>query len=232
MNRGVRWLVCAALAGAGGASWGQSEAFSVGAGLRLWQMDWTTFSYAPSGGGEVLTQSLARSQSVWIPIVSARYGNWLASVSGYGSTDFSFLSGERGSRSEFDLNVGWYPLPTLALTVGTKRVVQRGSSGSYEPRGLVFGLSASAPLGAALSMYGNLGAGSFSTPAGNPIDFDAVYRLTEVGLGYAMGPVPLVQSMTLTAGWRMQTLRSKRALGDQDGRDITEGLTLGVLVRF
>jgi hypothetical protein len=228
-------LIALALAlAAGSVSAQSSPGLSLGAGLRLWQMDWTTFSYAPSGGSRVLTQELARSELVSIPILNARYGDWVASVSAYGKTDFVFESGERGSREEIDINVGWYVMPTLALTLGYKRVVQSGREGSYEPRGLVFGLSAAAPLGGGFSFYGNFGTGSFRTPSGNPIKFDAIYRLTELGLVYAWGPVPWLQSLSFTAGWRMQTLRSKDALPErnQDGRDITEGLTLGVLARF
>ena len=37
---------------------------------------------------------------------------------------------------------------------------------------------------------------------------------------------------TLTGGYRMQVMRSKEAFGSQDGRDTTQGMTLGLLVTF
>ena len=64
------------------------------------------------------------------------------------------------------------------------------------------------------------------------VQFDADYRLTEVGLAYnaALGGMP--RALALTAGYRMQVLTSKNALGSQDGRDLTQGFTVGVVVTF
>lgn len=206
---------------------------SVAAGLRLWQMQWTTFSYADAaGGGSVLTQSVADRQWVVVPLINLRWDRWVLAASGFARSSFDFPGG-RDSRSEYDLNLGWSLLPGLALTAGWKHVSQRGDF-IYEPSGPVIGASASAPLGAGLSLTGTLGAGTLKTrrTGGRYVDFDAVYRLTEVGLAYSLPLETWARSVSLTAGWRMQTLGSKNALGSQDGRDITEGLTLGAVARF
>lgn len=234
MRKTIRHTAGALLSLAASCTWAQDAgAFSVAGGLRLWQMQWTTFSYADAaGGGQVLTQSVAGREWVTVPLLNLRWDRWVLAASGYGRTSFDFPT-SRDSRSEYDINLGWSVLPGLALTAGWKHVSQRGDF-IYEPSGLVIGASASAPLGAGLSLQGTLGAGTLKTrrSGGRYVEFDAVYRLAEVGLAYSLPLEPWARTVSLTAGWRMQTLGSKDALGSQDGRDITEGLTLGLLARF
>ena len=86
-----------------------------------------------------------------------------------------------------------------------------------------------------MGLYGALGVGRLRTPAPRSmfdVDFDARYRLTELGLTYGW-PLPrLARSVTVTAGHRTQVLSSIGAFGDQEGRDLTQGLALGVSLTF
>jgi hypothetical protein len=224
----ISWALCSA-----GAAFAQDETLSVSAGLRAWNTDWTTFSYFVQNNKNLaLTQVTANAKTALIPSVSVRYGAFRGTLSALTSTSYSFDDGTAGKRSEFDANVGYSVLPGLAVTLGYKSMTQSGNAGSYRPSGPVLGLSASAPIGEGLAIYGSLGLGRLKTRSSDKIQFKAEYGLTEVGLSYALTTDQ--PRWTLTGGYRMQVLRSKDALegSTQDGRDNTQGLTLGVLVTF
>lgn len=206
-------------------------AFTVGA--RAWYTDWTTFSYYPGTPGVdpvALTQVSAKGKLVVMPTASVRWNDFFASVSGMPSERFSFDDGTDGRRSEFDVNAGYAVLPNLALTLGWKKVSQSGSAGRYRPSGPVIGASANAPLGSGLSLYGSLGVGRLTTPPGDDIRYKANYQLAELGLAYTLNADR--PRWTLTGGYRIQLMSSKDALGSQDGRDTTQGLTVGASATF
>ena len=211
-------------------------AFTVGA--RAWYTDWTTFSYYPGKENVpnvALTQVSAQAKLVVLPTASVRWNDFFASVSGMPSARFSFDDGTDGRRSEFDVNAGYRVMPSLAVTLGYKKVSQSGSAGRYRPAGPVIGASANAPLGNGVSVYGSLAIGRLHTPSGDDIRFKANYQLAEVGLAYALTADR--PRWTLTGGYRIQTMRSKDALLDPDGReldgrDTTQGVTLGVNATF
>lgn len=223
----IVWALCAA-----GAASAQESDLSVSVGLRAWRTDWTTFSYyAPDGvNNEALTQISAKEKVAALPGISVRYGRFLATLGALASTRFTFDDGSTAKRSEWDASVGYSILPGLTATLGYKRVSQSDGTNVYRPAGPVLGLGASAPIGEGLSLYGSVGLGRLKTPAGDAIDFKANYTLTEVGLSYALNADH--PRWTLTGGYRMQVLRSKEAFGQQDGRDTTQGFTLGMLVTF
>lgn len=219
----------------------QDSGLVVSAGVRAWYTHWTTFSFY-DGGGPVnlaLTQTSGPATWVFLPTASVRWGNWFGSASLFPSTSFDFTDGSSTKRSELDVNVGYAVMQGLNLTLGYKKVSQRGDY-RYEPKGPVVGVSANAPMSGAFSLYGSLGLGRLKTPPknGNPtiVDFKADYRLTEVGLAYALPGSAFVQRWTVTAGHRIQVMRSKDAFpganGSQDGIDTAQGFTLGVLATF
>jgi hypothetical protein len=161
----------------------------------------------------------------------------MGSVSGIPSTNFSFNDGTKGEREEFDINVGYFVMRGVALTLGYKKVQQSNGSLRYRPSGPVIGVNASAPIQGAWSLYGNLSLGLLETPSGDPIDFDMAYRLTEVGLAYTLGGKTRPKHWTFTAGYRMQVMNSKDAIVTQtdtaqDGLDTTQGFALGVFATF
>jgi hypothetical protein len=228
MNKGG--LVVLALCSAGTAL-AQDAGLSVSVGARAWYTEWTTFSYFVQNDVNLaLTQVSADNKLVLMPIVSLRYGDFFGSLSAFPSTRFSFADGDSATRKEFDVNFGYAVVPGLALTLGYKKVSQGGSAGRYRPAGPVAGLSANAPLGGALSVYGSLGLGRLKTPSGDAIDFKADYRLTELGLAYTLGGDR--PRWTFTGGYRIQVMSSKDAFGSQDGRDTTQGFTFGAIATF
>ena len=211
----------------------QDSALSFTVGARAWYTDWTTFSYYPGVVGTppaALIQVSAKDKLVVMPQASMRYNHFFASVSAMPSTRFSFNDGTDGRRSEFDVNAGYTVMPSLAVTLGYKKISQSGSSGRYRPAGPIIGASANAPLGSGLSLYGSLGIGRLRTPAGDDIKFKAGYRLAEVGLAYTLNADE--PRWTLTGGYRIQVLSSKDAFEGQDGRDTTQGFTFGANATF
>lgn len=223
--------------GVSGAALAQNEGLSVSAGMRAWYTQWSTFSYLVDANNNNigLIQVSAEAKFVVVPQLSARYGNYLASLSVMPSTRFSFVNGDRGTRREYDLILGYSVLPGLNLTAGYKKISQRDGDTRYEPGGLVLGLSGSAPLAEGVSLYGSFGAGRLKTPQSGGrevVKFKTQYRLTELGLAYASVPTPGALRWTLSAGYRIQVMDSKEAFGIQDGRDTTQGFAFGALLRF
>lgn len=222
--------------GSAGVAMAQDSGLSVSVGARAWYAEWTTFSYyAPNGPNEALTQVSADRKFVVVPTVSVRYGDFVGSLSALPSTSFTFADGGTGKREEFDVNVGYTVIPGLTATLGYKKVSQRDGETRYEPAGPVLGMSANAPLSGAFSMYGALAFGRLKTPMSGGdevVKFKADYRLTEVGLAWGSSPGTWPRRWTLTAGYRIQVMGSKEAFGTQDGRDTTQGLTLGAIATF
>lgn len=221
---------------AAGAALAQDAGLSVSVGARAWYAQWTTFSYFTENNvNRALTQVSADNKLVLVPTVSVRYGDFVGTLSAVPSTTFTFADGGSGTRKEFDLNLGYTVMPGLTMTLGYKKVSQRDGNVRYEPAGPVAGLSANAPLSGAFSMYGALGFGRLKTPTSGGdevVKFKADYRLTEVGLAYALNTGGLPMRWTFTAGYRIQVMGSKEAFGTQDGRDTTQGFTFGALATF
>jgi hypothetical protein len=230
--------ITAALLACANTARAQDDGISVSAGLKAWSTSWSGFTYTEvAGQPSLLTPVEAGSKLVTIPSLSVRWGSLVGSVSGYASTDFNFPSGTV-SRQETDLNLGWLVTPGLALSAGYKRLSQRGAF-RYEPAGPVLGASASAPLTGTLALYGNLGFGRLETPASrnnNDVQFKVDYQLGEVGLSWALPVDRFVGALHLTLGYRTQVIVSKDAgigvQAGQDGRDLTQGFTLGLMARF
>jgi hypothetical protein len=228
------FLIAAALSfGGSGIAHAQSApAFSATVGLKAWNTQWTTFGYEVVGGDSVVTQVPAEDKLVWLPQVSLRYRDFLATISAYPSTTHDFVGGGSNTRKELDLNLGYYVLPTVAVTLGYKKLSQASGPDLYELTGPVLGVAATAPLGHDFSLYGSLGFGRMKDTSASTVHFKADYRLSELGLAYTLATPGVAKAVSFTAGWRTQVLSSKEALGNQDGRDLTQGLTFGALVSF
>jgi len=223
----------ALLLGFAAAAQAQDTGLGVAVGVKAWSTQWTTFSYATDGAGDqVLTQVAAKDKVVLVPLLSVRWRDFVASLSGYRPTDYRFLDGSTNSRKEFDANVGYFVTPGVAVTLGYKRVGQKGATDNYELGGPVIGLSATAPISGPLALYGAFGLGRLKDTSASTVKFDADYRLSEVGLAYNIGLDNLPKSLSFTLGYRTQVLSSKEALGSQDGRDLTQGLTIGLVATF
>ena len=92
-------VVVAALA-TGLAGLAQAQDLSVSVGAKAWRTQWTTFGYATDNNNQtVLIQVAAKDKTVLIPLLSARYGDFVGSISGYRPTDYSFVDGSGGNTS-------------------------------------------------------------------------------------------------------------------------------------
>lgn len=226
------WLIALALCSAAAAQ-AQDSGFSVHAGARAWYTQWDTFSYYDAGGGTfVVIQAPGESKFVLLPVLSVRYGDFVGSASMYPSTDHQFVDDSVRTRKEFDLNVGYYVAPAVALTLGYKRIEQKDPRNTYEFAGPVAGVSATAPLGANFALYGTFSLGRMKSTSASNVKFDAGYRLGEAGIAYTLTTPSVAKALTYTAGYRTQVITSKEAAEGQDGRDLTQGLTLGVIASF
>jgi hypothetical protein len=219
----------------------QDSSPSIVFGVKTWNSQWTTF-VAREGG---VIQEPANNKLIALPQVGVRWRNFVASISGMAETDYAHGEGaelKTCSRQEQDANLGYYVLPGLVATVGYKRFRQNFPGGDvYDVRGPTLGLSATTHIAGALSTYGALGIGRMKTSL--PDKNNADYHLTEVGLAYAVPAGGLLRAVSITGGYRMQVITARNLLLQHtmggsttthrmDGRDITQGFTLGVVASF
>jgi len=228
------WFIAVLLCGAATVQ-AQDSGLSVSVGVRGWNTQWDTFSYyvPPNGDPQVVTQSPANEKFVLVPLLSVRYRDFVGSLSLYPSTDHSFIDGSTGNRKELDLNLGYYVAPGVAVTLGYKKLEQSDGSSIYALSGPVLGVNGTASLGRDFSLYGTFGLGRLKTTSASTVQFSSAdYRLSEVGLAYTMATPSIAKAVTFTLGYRTQVLSSKDAAEGQDGRDLTQGLTLGFVATF
>lgn len=230
------FIVAAVALSAAGLAQAQLADLNVSVGVKVWRTQWTTFSYDANAGGEqLITQVPASDKTVLLPVVSLRWHDWVGSLSAFRSTDYTYVDGSGGAtRKELDVNVGYFVTPGLALTLGHKKTGQKAGALNYEVAGLVAGLSGTAPLSPSLGLYGSFGFGRMKPTGSSTEKYDADYRLTEVGLAWNVPMDRGVKALNLTLGYRTQVLSSKDALPrtGQEARDLTQGLTFGVIATF
>lgn len=220
------------------------------AGLKVWSNRWSswdvfqTLNENAEPSPTLATLSSNRATAL-IPQLGLRWKDWLFSLSQMQRTDYvlttPFAEDAPGSRDEQDASIGYYLLPGLAATLGYKKVAQHFGTG-YTWKGPIAGLNATAPLSPAMSVYATLGYGSMAAHLGVPDDagrsrLRAGYLLQEAGLAWTFAETRGPRALTLTLGWRSQTVTMcDYAVGDAttrtDVRDITQGLTLGLVAAF
>jgi hypothetical protein len=242
-----------------------ADDWSVTLGAKMWNNEWTSWDYYPPmalssvqslpGASENFTSG---NQTTWLPSLTLRYQDFLFTGSVFSKKEYGFdgSSGARFSanRDETDLHVGYYILPTLALTIGYKDVQQDFTGGKvFNYSGPIFGLVGSAPLTKGFSLYGNFGYGAMTAefPAGMTDNSgqgkkDADYYLSEIGIAYSFNVssmFPSAKAMTASLGYRSQTLATQGfAVGidannpalsrSTELRDNTEGFALGLSISF
>jgi hypothetical protein len=160
-----------------------------------------------------------------------------------------------GSRKEWDVNIGYFITPNIAVSLGYKSLEREltttwtgvTDSTSFSTlnyplsvKAPIVGISASAPIKDKFNLYGNLAYGWLSgdatyegTDFTNNLDVDGNYVFGELGFGYT---VPLqkkfASAVTINAGYRFQrldmTLNGGRWGDSGDQHDSTAGFILGV----
>ncbi len=247
-------------------------AFNVVAALRTWYARWDLPTFVtqvvvpnPSNPASAVIQqqvvpAVADAKFLFLPSLGFRAGNFIATVSGMPSTQFTTPGSALGSidRQEVDVNVGYYVLPGIVALVGYKRA----ELGSFTPQSSAYsskidawliGGSASAPLSDRISLYGNFAYGfaqqTYDTALVNgDTRMPGSYQIAEVGVTYRLleRETGLLKGISLQAGYRFQSYVTSATLGTfspsaptvpiaitkTDLRSTTDGLILGVVGVF
>ncbi len=235
----------------GGKDW------NVSVGLKLWRNDWNLPLYTDSQAIEYHSNT----ELTIIPVLSARYNNWMVSGSYFSKTDYSFgfnqIAFKDGStypdvsitaeRTEFDINVGYSVLPSLVVTLGYKQIDRKYSIlqfGNTIPNtdqdnktsGFTLGFAASAPLSDQIGLYGSFGYGLNVKTKSLDGTYDTDYYLGEVGLSYGkiLEGVPVLDSASAYIGYRVQALVDHNDFysGASTLADYTQGFVIGANLSF
>jgi len=242
-----------------------SDDLSITLGAKVWSNKWTSwdayppFALSPTSSLPGASENFSSgNQASFIPSLTVRYRDFLLTGSMFANRSYGFIGsdgkGFSADRKETDIHAGYYILPTLALTLGYKEVVQDfGNDRVFKYTGPIIGAVGSAPLTQGYSLYGNFGYGAMN--ANFPSGFvdnagrgklNADYFLGEVGVAYSFDVrsfMPSAKAMTGTVGYRNQTLVTKDFAVGLDAnrpsqsrstelRDNTEGLSLGLSLTF
>lgn len=243
------------------------------AGIRLWVNEWdipfldrraSLSPVRPEGiiwHDEVHT-TISDVEVVPMPTVGVRYGKFLGSMTYFVPTSYEGKGGLQGAveRSEIDVNLGYFVLPSVLLSIGYKagkieRISDLISHTEQEIAAVLVGVSASAPLTDRLSLYGNLAYGiarqETDAPDARGDDrYDARYTIGEVGMSFRLFdgiPAGFVKSASASLGYRVQSyttedigLGTYSGLGDatpvstskRDLRSSTNGFVLALVASF
>lgn len=213
----------------------QESNFDFSVGLKAWNTEWTSWGYFTDDADNNLgiKETPLKSKLVFIPLLSGRYKDFVASISGFTATSFDYVEGGSIRRKEFDANLGWLFTPGVAASVGYKYQSQFIPDSTFSMEGPTISISGTVPIRGAFSMYGTVGLGRLKTTSSSNVQFDRIdYQLSEVGAAYSIGVGNVPKAVSITLGYRMQVLNTKDAFGSQDARDLTQGFTLGVFAVF
>ncbi len=191
-------------------------------GLKLHTNKVTATALLPvdttSGSVDILDNFRSSTENTLIPAFSLRYGNFFASASHFLETDYEFQAAAAGvrlklNRRETDVNLGYYVLPGLGISVGYKQLkVNTLQDLKYE--GPSIGLSGYGSIGGGWGLYGNIAYGKLQLkPSFVENDKKNTYVTQELGIAYSFDfrdTARLVKSLTLTLGYRNQTIESEK----------------------
>jgi hypothetical protein len=257
----------------------QDKDWSVTLGIKGWLNIWDTKVQAgiPASGNFAGGSSIISQTSDWtaaaIPSLAIRYKEFFIASSYFVNRKYNFPQ-NAGSfffdvgdpsgvglgvpytqdtvakRKEFDINIGWYFVPQVALTLGYKQVNQHYTDTFILPpaifpvpfttdqttknKAATIGVVAGAPLGDsnflmyfnAASSIGPTMKATYSDSSGSDKGW---YATGEVGFGYRIAP-----GLTATLSYKYQIidLKLKDLSPTQHARDTTNGPLLGVSYTF
>jgi hypothetical protein len=244
-------------------------------GLKAWANQWSLPLEFRASDRTYIMEFESDTAVTPIPAFLATYRNFFIGGSYLLDTDYDFTpqqsdswepnsNGENviyledvdvcGSRKEWDVNIGYFITPNIAMSLGYKSlereltITSTDYNNSYFSKtkyplsfkAPIIGISASAPIKDKFNLYGNLAYGWLSGDATyegadfkNNLDVDGNYLFSELGFGYT---VPLQKKfasvLTITAGYRFQRLDMTLSGGSWgnsgDQHDSTAGFILGV----
>ncbi|KHD06405.1 hypothetical protein PN36_05060 [Candidatus Thiomargarita nelsonii] len=249
-------------------------------GVKYWFNKWDLPIEMQSDKTQQIFSYDSETESTLIPVLSFKYKNLFVSGSFFPKTDYSF--GEQsfdfpgslfglydvekilvpisisGERSEWDINLGYYLLPTLAVTAGYKRIKRQVSLhipdqffptfSNQEDRtqdalkqvleqdnqtdGLMLSIASVVPLQYQFGLYGSFAYGWLKTK-GDEESVNSKYKLGELGLLYShrFDQMPALNAASAYLGYRFQFLNDDFSVGN-GATDSTEGFVLGVNIVF
>jgi hypothetical protein len=212
-----------------GATIPEQSTLQFSAGVRMWVNKWdvpfgeftpTIVNGVPAVRSESKTR-LSGTEVVPMPTIGVNYGRWFAGATYFPETSYDTKGGLRSEvrREELDLNVGYALIPgpaSLSVSIGYKRTKQDRItddpfSTAIKANALLIGLSGTAPLKGALSLYGNAAYGfarlkaDIPDPSGST-RFDADYQIGELGIRYTFGSLgqQFLKNLVISVGYRYQ----------------------------
>lgn len=197
---------------------------------KAWNSTWNGWSTINNSG----TWSEAATATPLIVGVSAKHGNFFMGANYSPSTSYDRTAYGPGfgvdKRKESDLNIGYYFIPQIALTLGSKSI-ENSFSGQFnwKYKFVLLGINVNAPIiDTPAFMYGSFStslSGSAYVPA-HAAGFSAqkpTYQAIEVGLGYA-----ITNTLMGTVGYKYQQFDLKFDAFSAKTRDTTTGLIVGL----
>jgi hypothetical protein len=223
---------------------------SMTVGYKLWINTWETAIPNFQNSGSHVNAIVAGPVAASIPNLSLKYKDFLLSGSYLFTGDYNFpayrdtfsngtVSSDitfKASRTETDLNLGYFVTPNLIATVGYKNVEQKYTQ-TYQGQtfapskthynGVTLGIAGSAGIGSGFSMYGNAAGGLMGATYSPSSTHDtALYEASEVGFAWRAPSVPLSASV----GYKFQYLTTRS--GGVNAADVTRGYILGLNYTF
>jgi len=208
----------------------------------LWNNTWETGRSninSATGDDNIISITSAKRLAA-IPNLGVRYKDIFLSGGYFNKTHYKFpdysIAGTRFSttadRKETDINLGWFLVPNLALTIGGKWVKQEfettsmglTTDSSTKYRGVTGGIVGFAPIGSGFAFYGNGSGGPTKAKFDTGESSSGWYTSSEFGLAYA-----LLKGAVATWGYKYQVLNTK--ISDQTHRDVTAGFTSASITR-
>jgi hypothetical protein len=235
-------------------------------GLKVWANEWSLPVELGAGDKTYILEYESDSAITPIPAFLATYRNFFIGGSYLLETDYDFPKqqgkywyindrGETvddyynldisGSRTEWDLNIGYFLTPNIAVSLGYKNLERdltltttfedipaiMKSIYPLSVQAPIIGISTSAPVSDKFNLYGNLAYGWLSGDASykyidveenetetNDLDVDGNYLFGELGFGYF---IPLEQkfasAVTINVGYRFQRLDMKLSSKEDEG---------------
>lgn len=216
--------------------------FHVTLSAKVWAHNWNGWQNSSNAG----TVSVDQSGTPFIGGATVTYGKFFLSgnyspQTGY---DFTRFTGAlNGKRKEYDLNLGYYIHPQVALAVGYKAVnihyynaAAPTTFADWDYKFPIIGIMANAPvMETKFFVFGSgavgIGGRVTGNTASNAKNIDTVeYKTLETGLGYAF-----TEGLKGTVGYKFQEISAswKAAMGViAKPRDTTSGLMVGVSYTF
>lgn len=213
--------------------------FHVTLSAKAWANDWNAWDLVSNAG----TNSVVASKVPFIGGVSVKYGDFFLSGNYSPETDYDFSRyafAPNGKRKEYDLSLGYYIHPQIALAVGYKNVRMSYytpgvavAPAVWEYKFPMIGISANAPItntqafmygSGAIGIGGSIAAPAFALPSGPK---DPTYRAVELGLGYI-----ITNGLAATIGYKYQELGLGWTNIRAKSRDVTSGLMFGLAYTF